>query len=378
MLTRERLRQEMLESERLEEQVYMNLTLDLLNQLQMPLRDLYDTMFTVTQGLRAISVEAIQAHPRIVKMLRYTTAPTISQMRLGQIAGLRTTGGFEEKGIPPSLEQAEHLARWFREHLDQERFPWIARDVSPLSTGELRVAERYAKLWTVSLIANQNTATDYRNRRKEHQEAAIANVLEHAGLIEQRKLGMSLSQRPASRAGAPVSQPRRRGGISKVDDIQPGHFVREQKLLFGKKQKADLTARPRADAQLICIEAKAVGIRIDSTKRLKELNDKHTDWINSGLNITTVGVCAGFFNDIELIATARGRGIPIFWEHNLDQLLAFVNSGTYYGFPWNPRELFPDVPDDTVYEGLESIKEARRSIAEEQWEYLVETEPDET
>ncbi|MFL5806912.1 MAG: XamI family restriction endonuclease [Roseiflexaceae bacterium] len=378
MLTRERLREEMLESERLEGQIYMELTLDLLNRLQAPLRDLYDTMVTATQGLRAISAEAILSHPGIVKMLRYTTAPTISQMRLGQIAGLRTTADFEEKGIRPSPEQAERLALWFREHLDQERFLWLADDDLQRPTAELGVAERYAKLWTVSLIANQNTATAYRNRRKARQEEAIANALRHVGFAEQRKLGLPLTQGRARRRELPPAQTRKPGGISKVEDVQPGHFVREQKLLFGKNQKADLTARPEADNRLICIEAKAVGIRIDSTKRLKELNDKHTDWINSGLDIITIGVCAGFFNDIELIATARGRGIPIFWERNLDQLIAFVREGIYYGSVWKPNELFPDIPTAAIQAELESIKATSRSIAEAGEEYTTESEPSES
>jgi hypothetical protein len=364
----------MQESERLEEQMYLSLTLDLLDQLQTPLRDLYSTMFTATHGLRAISAEAIQANPHIVKMLRYTTAPTISQMRLGQIAGLGTTLGFEEKGITPSFEQAERLARWFREHLDRQRFPWNDPTASPLSAAELRVAERYAMLWTVSLISNQNTATAYRTRRKQLQEAAIAQALEYAGLSEQRRLSLPTNRRRTSRGALATPKPPRQGGISSADDIQPGHFVREQKILFGKRQKADLTARPGASDQLICVEAKAVGIRIDSTKRLKELNDKHTDWIGSGLSIAAVGVCAGFFNDIELIATVRGRGIPVFWEHNLDQLIAFVSEGTYYGSPWNARDLFPDVPDAMVRVGLESIQEAPKSIAEEREGYTPESE----
>jgi len=200
----------------------------------------------------------MQSHPQIIKMLRYITAPTISQMRLGQIAGVGTTGGFEEKGNMPSHEQAERLARWFREHLDHERFPWIAQNAPPLSAPELRIAERF-----------------------------------------------------------------------------------------------------------------------DSTKRLKELNDKHTDWTNSGLKIMTVGVCAGFFNEIELIATARGRGIPMFWEHNLNQLIEFVSQGTYYGSSWNAQELFPDVPGMLVRSGLESIQEAPKSIAETREEYTPEIEPDE-
>ena len=62
----------------------------------------------------------------------------------------------------------------------------------------------------------------------------------------------------------------------------------------GREEIADYVLTFR-NHKLAVIEAKAVGIRIDSTKRLKELNDKFTDWEKSRLPITTVGVCAGFF-----------------------------------------------------------------------------------
>jgi hypothetical protein len=93
------------------------------------------------------------------------------------------------------------------------------------------------------------------------------------GLVLQERLGPPPSPRKRRKPGDPPTSrpPRRPGGINTVEDVQPGHFVREKKILgkSQKKQKSDLTARPGVEERLFCIEAKAVGIRIDSTKRLK-------------------------------------------------------------------------------------------------------------
>ncbi len=368
MLTRERLLQEMALSEQQEEQTYTALTRELLSTLQAPLRELYDEMYAATQGLCNITPEVLMTRPRIIKILRYAVAPSISQMRLGQIAGIGTTDSFEEKGRVPTGEQAERFARWFQQQLDRERFPWLDEAAAPLSESERSIAERYAKVCTVALVSDQNTATAYRRRRKLRQEEEIASALRLAGLREQGYLGIQpTSQQTAFLAAVqPRQWAHRLGGITTLNDVWPGHFVREQKILSGRRQKADLTARPIAMAQLYCIEAKAVGIRLDSTKRLKELNDKQADWARSGLPITPVGVCAGFFNLIELVATIRGRGIPIFWEHNLRELAAFVMDGTYYGALWNPAVLFPEVPPDEVQRRLEEIEAARALSADEQ------------
>jgi hypothetical protein len=346
VLTGALLRVQMAESERREEAHYTRLTGDILEGLQRPLRDLYDRMSEATQALTAITPEALRAHPSTLKMLRYAVAPAVSQMRLGQIAGLSSTAALEEGGASPTPEQAQRLARWFRERLDRERFPWV-ETATALTAPERAVAERYAKLWTVSLIANQNTATKYRNQRKQLQEEAVADALTRAGLTHQAQLN------PSSRGA------RRRGGIAALDDVSPGHYVQEKKVLVGRNQKADLTARPWGAMRLLCVEAKAVGIRLDSTKRLKELADKQTDWRAFSPPITAAGACAGFFNYLELVGIVRGRGIPVFWEHDLDQLTAFVADGTYYGSPWEPAAQFPDVPAEQVSLGLERVETAQ-------------------
>lgn len=349
MRTRAELRIAMKASEDREERVYRELTQTLFARLNAPLEQLYDATVRATANLTAITADVLRQTPAVVKILRYCTTPAISQMRLGQLVGLRSTDSFEEKRSVPDLAHAEALAAWFRAHLDAARFPWAVGPVD-WSAAERSVAERYAKLWTVSLVSNQNTATKYRNERKALQERAITTVFAEVGLLPQRVL-----QPPPTASFRP-----RGGGIHFPSDLAPSSFVAEQKIVgrSEKRQKADVTVRPTDSERLFCIEAKAVGIRIDSTKRLKELNDKYTDWTKSGLPITTVGVVAGFFNEIELVATIKGRGIPIFFEHELGPLTDYLMNGRYFGEAWNPAVLFPDVPITEVEAGVAKIAAA--------------------
>jgi hypothetical protein len=344
-------------SEVAEEQIYRETTQELFRELQDPLKALYDETIRVTSNLTSITPEIIQANPRIIKVLRYCLTPVISQMRLGQMIGLGSTEGFEEQRKVPDAEQAGNLARWFNANLDRERFPWTSGPVT-WGNAERTIAEQYAKLWTVSLVSNQNAATKYRNQRKERQEAAIAAALNGIGLTFQDRLSPT-----------PRGQRRpRSGGIHFPSDVAPRSYVKEKKILAGseKKQKSDLTARPTEDERLYCIEAKAVGIRIDSTKRLKELNDKYTDWAKSSLAVTTVGVLAGFYNDLELIATIKKRGIPIFFEHDLSHFTEFLTTGRYFGTGWNPAGLFPDVTETDVEAAMEKIATAPTNEGDKQ------------
>jgi len=360
MMTRDLLSQQMAISEVNEAETYKSLTLDLFREIQEPLKLLYDQTVTASKNFTSITREALRFDPRIVKTLRYCLAPVISQMRLGQLIGLGTTESFEEQGAIPTDEQADRLARWFNDYLDKDRFQWLIRPHT--SEAERGIAEIYAKLWTVSLQANQNTATKYRTQRKEQQEKAIATALEKMGLTFQDRLGAHQLPRPRRKPGDPPHSllPRRPGGIDAVEDVRPGHYVKEKKILGGsqKKQKSDLTARPTEEAILFCVEAKAVGIRLDSTKRLKELNDKYTDWKGSSVPITTVGVVAGMFSEAELVATIKQRQIPIFFEHDLDKLVEFLKSRLYYGVQWNPNTLFAEVPASELDEALEKIQTA--------------------
>jgi hypothetical protein len=360
MMTRDLLRSEMAISETAEEQIYKTLTLSLFREIQEPLKELYEQTVMATNRFNSLTSDVLRTHPWIIKTLRYCLAPVISQMRLGQLIGLDTTEGFEEQGSIPTTDQADRLARWFNDYLDRDRFQWLINPHMPAA--ELGIAESYAKLWTVSLQSNQNTATKYRTQRKERQEQAIAVALQGMGLIFQAKL---CAHRPPRRRKKSVATtdpppPRLLGGIDSVENVLPNHYVKEKKILGGsqKKQKSDLTARPSTAELLFCIEAKAVGIKLDSTKRLKELNDKYTDWEASNLPITTVGVLAGMFSEAELVATIKERKIPIFFEHNLAKLVEFLRFGLYYDSPWDPNSLFPDVSELELTQALANIQTA--------------------
>ena len=362
MLTREWFQAELTISQKREEQTYKDLTLDLYKGLQDPLKTLYDQMVDATANLTTITVRSLQQHPHVIKILRYCLAPTISQMRLGQIVGIGSTRPFEVDDKRPSDQVAGELAQWFQSYLDRERFPWTLTVPPAWSAPERQIAEHYAKLCTVALVSNQNTDTLYRNKRQKIQEDAIAAALVAIGLILQAEPGQPQPPRPRRKKG----DPRRPSGISSIDDVQPGSYVKEKVILTGleRNQKSDLTVRPAVQPalfvppRLFCIEAKAVGIRIDSAKRLKELNDKFTDWNGCPLPIFTLGVCAGFFNAIELMATIRVKGIPIFFEHDLAHLGAFLQTGNYFGSPWDPKTLFTDVPQEELQAALEKITSA--------------------
>lgn len=69
------------------------------------------------------------------------------------------------------------------------------------------------------------------------------------------------------------------------------------------------------------IEAKAVGVELDSTKRIKECCDKANDWSAgpSLNNPVVVAVIAGFFNATG-IANMQASNINVIWEHRLTDL----------------------------------------------------------
>ena len=79
--------------------------------------------------------------------------------------------------------------------------------------------------------------------------------------------------------------------------------------------------RSKKTSKLVLIEAKAVGVEIDSTKRIKECCDKSGDWRSAkklGSPIV-VAVIAGFFNETG-IANLRASEITVVWEHRLSDL----------------------------------------------------------
>ena len=264
--------------------------------------EIYDFAFNATHGFTCITAEAILADSRIVRILRYAVAPSISQMKFGQLFGLSSIEPIERdrivkgKALESLKALAPNIALFVNEHLDKTRFVWLdggfSKQMRPL-------AEDYAKKWTCSLLADQNAQTDYRNWRKTQQEAAIERTLIELGYI---KSGYS-------------------GDVKKKTDINIGEYSKERKVKGLTAQKADLLVRRKIDGKLFLLEAKAVGVQVDAFKRIKECCNKAQDW-TSNLDLDgpeVVAVIGGFFVEQNIEALHQAN-VLIIWEHALDSL----------------------------------------------------------
>jgi len=251
--------------------------------------ELYDRAFDLTSEFQKIHARTMQQNPRIIKILRYLLVPAISQMKLGQMVGISSTVGIEDGGkLGPDL--SAKLATLFRSNLDHSRFIW---QQTRMGSKAQALAKLYAKKWTVSLMANQNATTVFRNWRKDLQE----NKVERAIMEASYRL---LPVRPLVRA---------------IATIPPGGFVKESKLGRRSPQKADFVIRTRNGRRLIALEAKAIGVKIDAYKRIKEVRDKAAAWRRLfGDRIRTGTVIAGFI-PVGEVETLLDGGIPFFWEH---------------------------------------------------------------
>jgi hypothetical protein len=266
--------------------------------------EVYDIAAALTKDFRSISSKAILADSRIIKILRYAMAPSISQMKFGQIFGFSSISKFENDKVSPDTAKyqtlkafAPKIAAFAKKRLDRRRFLWLHADGENVS--DLDLARTYAKNWTCSIAADQNAQTRYRNWRKDQQEHAIASELVKLGYTKSTYSGI----------------------ISKHTDINLGEYTQEMRVQGQTRQKADLIARSTSTKRLVLIEAKAVGVEIDSTKRIKECCDKANDWRSSkelGQPVV-VAVIAGFFNSTG-IENLRASDIEIVWEHRLSDL----------------------------------------------------------
>jgi len=266
--------------------------------------EIYDIARVSTQDFRKITPDAIKADSRVIKILRYAIAPSISQMKFGQYFGLDSISKFENDRLEVGSAKhndlckvAANIADFATNNLDTNRFIWVSDPKRKIA--DLSLASEYAKGWTCSIAADQNAQTRYRNWRKDQQEHAIASTLVELGYTKSTYHGI----------------------VTKHTDIKIGEFTQELRVHGRTRQKADLIARSKKTKKLVLIEAKAVGVEIDSTKRIKECCDKANDWkAGEDLNDPIIAtVIAGFFNSTG-IQNLLASKILVVWEHRLTDL----------------------------------------------------------
>lgn len=260
--------------------------------------EIYDITFNLTDSFANIVPESILTDSRIIKILRYCVAPSISQMKFGQLFGLTSISTFENDRIQlgtPKHKALELLANnmvdFFNKNLDYTRFMWIQSPDMRCS-----LAFDYAKKWTCSIASDQNAQTTYRNWRKQQQEQALVSKLISLGYVRSSFSGI----------------------IEKQTDINIGEYTQEIRVKGRTIQKADLVLRSKKTKKLVLIEAKAVGVELDATKRIKECCDKANDWMSrdSLKDSEIIALIAGFFTESN-IANLSASGVTVVWEHHL-------------------------------------------------------------
>ena len=264
--------------------------------------EIFDIASAITESFARINPAAILADSRIIRILRYCLAPSISQMKFGQLFGLSTIDSYERNKVtsPSKLGElavlAPKIAEFVNRHLDTSRFLWLS---GPLSSDCRTLANQYAKSWTCSIMADQNAQTAYRNWRKNQQEAAIECQLISLGYVRSTFSGQ----------------------VEDRTDINLGEYSKERKVRGITSQKADVIVRRKRDGQLVLIEAKAVGVQVDAFKRVKECCDKARDWRRNDRlgEVVVVAVIAGFFAPQNLNALDEA-GAMVVWEHRLTDL----------------------------------------------------------
>ena len=96
-------------------------------------------------------------------------------------------------------------------------------------------------------------------------------------------------------------------------------------MLYLEIYDLDGLSYDKKSEKLVLIEAKAVGVELDSTKRIKECCDKANDWSSSNKlkDPKIVTVIGGFFN-INGINNLKASEIGVVWEHRLSDLKIYL------------------------------------------------------
>lgn len=298
---------DIIKSRKLEMKIYLSSMNDMYNNALDQNGEIYDITSKLTNDFTGISKESILKDSRIIKIFRYAMAPSISQMKFGQFFGKTSIDKYERDKLSDKsvkykqlTEIADKIAHFTIKNIDYNRFLWLKKKLSP---AELILSKEYAKKWTCSIAADQNAQTRYRNWRKDQQEHAIASQLISLGYVKSDFKGV----------------------ITQNTDINIGEFTQELRVIGRTKQKADLIVRSKKTKKIVLIEAKAVGVEIDSTKRIKECCDKANDWSSSKKlqKPQILTVIGGFFTETG-IKNLEASQIGVVWEHKLENLNLYL------------------------------------------------------
>jgi hypothetical protein len=246
--------------------------------------------FERTDDLRTITTSVVETRSGLGETARYLAAPPISADDLKTLAGLGSASG---------PEYFAEMLKVISSSLDPVRFPWLfdgaGRDPT---SAELELAQK----WTAGLLAAQKAVTGRRSAAARRQEQAVENLM----------------------LGAPLhlEKVRARDIPSPREFLAPGEFCRQSKV---GTTRADFTIGLRD--RLVLIECKSSNSEVNSYKRLNhEVGNKAASWRRSfGEAVVPAALLAGVFK-LENLESAQRAGVAIFWEHDPESLVEFVNA----------------------------------------------------
>ncbi len=260
-------------------------------------RDAIDTLLESTVDLTTLLDKAVDVltDGSLLSAVRYLAGPPISEDDLKTLA--------DDASLTPSRLRADPaMAQRVIEvvllGVDRQRFPWISENREPTE------AERQAAVVaTAALLAQRSVMTGRANESKDEQEKAVKDRLVEAGLSEvERRTVHNLSEAPPN-----------------------GTFCGES--LFGSR-KADIIVR-LYDGRVMPMEAKVSNSSTNSVKRLN--NDaavKARQWTQEfgTSNVVPSAVLGGVFKIHNLRSAQDSDNLTIFWAHNLDAMIEFIEA----------------------------------------------------
>jgi hypothetical protein len=199
-------------------------------------------------------------------------------------------------------DAVKRLLETVRLVLDRRRFAWVVDGREPT-----KAERRAAVMASAALLAASRVQSSRRMTGKVRQESIVMDALKKLGFKQvapRTILNVSLAPAPGEFCGESVLGETRSGG-----------------------RNADIVVRLR-DHRLMPIECKASNSALNSVKRLN--NDaavKAVTWRRDfGLRqVVPTAVLSGVY-ELHNLIDAQERGLTLFWEHDLDPLIRWVDS----------------------------------------------------
>jgi hypothetical protein len=258
--------------------------------------------FHLTKDLTDLRPEVVAEHPWIVRALRYTAGPPISEEDFRTVTGWPFTPSPNARVV---RNAAPRVCEAVRRLADPLLFEWVGDGRVPTDD------EREAAInGTAKLLAVERFRTERRGGASKEQEALVRKVLaKEGGLVE-------------------VAKPPKKttGHIHLAGDLEEGTFCTEC-VLHG--MKCDVPVR-LPDGVLMPIECKVNSGQKNGWKRVsREVEGKAARWRETFGSVgIVIGVMLDGNFDLGTLTRFQREGYFIFWSHDTDRLVEFVYSHT--------------------------------------------------